>query len=97
MKKDEPKGTSQYDKSTFYWAVTYQANKRCKPHIVRIYPRGNDARQYALSSNRHFKEQGFGDWHFAVKRFMFYFKGTEIDAYEHEWQRVEMRKTRLPA
>lgn len=81
----------QYDKTGFYWAVIYKPH-RSKGHITAIYPRGRDAEMEVNRSNRHWKEQGWAPaW--SVKRFKFFFRGTEIDAYEHSWERKEKRLT----
>ncbi len=72
----------QYDKNDWYWAVMH------KKHIVAIYPRFSEARQHAFHSNKRWEANGWApNW--TTKRFRFYFKGSEIDAYEHEWQRTE--------
>ena len=83
----------RYDSSGFYWALMYQPSRRAKPYISAIYPKHGDARSRAVDCNRHWKEQGLGEnglvsW--TVKRFKFYFRGTEIDAYAHEFQRQEV-------
>lgn len=80
-----------YDKKGFFWAVMYRPNFRCKPHITCLYPRETEARQDVFHTNRRWKEQGFGDNKWSVKRFFFYFRGSEIDAYEHEWFRAEKK------
>lgn len=75
--------------SEFYWAVMYQANRRCKPYITRFYRKGRDAHVHKNKSNKDFEGSGFGNWHYSVKRYRFYFKGTEVDAYEHEFTRKQ--------
>lgn len=81
--------TVPYDKSCFMWALTYKPNSRCKPHITQMYVNGNEAKREAYSINRRWKEQGMGENHWGVKRYMFRFRGEEIDAYEHSWERKE--------
>ena len=83
--------SSIYDKNCFYWAVTYKPNQRSKEHIVCLYPTHDSARRDAFQSNKRFKECGFSEKHFSTKRFMFRFKGKEIDAYEHEFKRKEKK------
>lgn len=83
----------RYDSNRFYWALMYQASRRCVPRISEIHPRQSDAKRRAMDCNRYWKEQGLGKevvkaW--TVKRFKFYFRGTEIDAYAHEFQREEV-------
>lgn len=73
------------------WAVMYKPSGRAKPHITAMYPRGDDARRQVLGINRDWEKQGFGGSHWSVKRFFFYFRGDEIDAYEHSWQRSEVK------
>lgn len=81
-----------YDKNQFMWGLMYQAHKGCKPHIVRMYPRGRDAQREANRTNTRWREQGFKDDCWSVKRFKFYYRGAEIDAYEHDWERTEANK-----
>ncbi len=88
----DTKNARPYDKSGFYWAVMYKPRGISKPHICSIHPNWDDARRQVLGANRRWKEQGMGDWHWSVKRFMFRFRGSEIDAFEHEWRRREKRK-----
>lgn len=79
-----------YDSNSYYWALMYKPSGRGKAHIVCLYPKGNDARSEALRINKSPFWEGKNAW--SVKRFHFYFRGTEIDAYAHEFQRIEKKK-----
>jgi len=82
IKKEEQVVSVPYDKNCFFWGVMYKPSSRAKPHVVSLHPKGNDARRIALHNNRQWEKEGWGaKW--SVKRFKFYFKGEEIDAYEH--------------
>lgn len=71
-----------YDRNGFWWGVTY--GKR----IVHFYPRWGDARSHAFQQNLIWEKNGWGkQW--GTKRFKFYMKGAEVDAYEHDWERTE--------
>ena len=71
-----------YTRNDFYWAVMY------KRRITAIYPRESDARTTVFKSNLTWQKNGWKkDW--SVKRFRYYFRGSEIDAYEHEYRRKE--------
>lgn len=89
--KESPPYARDYRKTDFYWAVMYKPSARAKPHIICIYPRHRDAVIEAMGINRRWKEQGFGDQYFSVMRFRFRFKGVEIDAYQHIFERNEKR------
>ncbi len=91
MAKPTPDG-KVYDKKGFYWGVMYRANHRCKPYITALYPTGRQAEIQVIGINRSWEKQGLGANHWSVKRFFFYFKGSEIDAYEHDWHRLEKHK-----
>ena len=82
IKKENIHG-HEYDKDAFFWGVMYKASgSRGKPHIVSLHPRGRDAERIVKSNNRRWEENGWQPgW--SLKRFKFYFKGEEIDAYEH--------------
>lgn len=75
-----------YDKIEFAWAIMYKANARCRPHVCYFYTSGLEARREANLLNR--KDSILsGKW--SVKRFRFYYRGSEIDAYEHDFERRE--------
>lgn len=76
-------------KKCFMWAVMYQPNLKSKPHVVKLYPTERDAKVEVYQANKRWKDLGYGHWHWNVKRFVLYFRGDEIDAYDHEWLRTE--------
>ena len=92
MKKLKEPFTVPYDRNQFMWGLMYQANRRCKPHVVRMYPRGRDAQREANYNNRYWEKEFGKNWCWQVKRFKFYYRGSEIDAYEHDWERTEANK-----
>ncbi len=75
----------KYDSNGWYWACMY------RKRIVALYPRHYEARERAFRANLDWEKNGWPrEW--STKRFRFYFKGLEIDAYEHEWERTEKQK-----
>lgn len=84
MTKEEKVISVPYDKKQMFWAVMY------RKQIVCLYPRGRDAEREVNLNNTTWKNRGWGTpWH--VKRFKYMFKGEEIDAYEHIYQRTEKK------
>lgn len=53
-----------------------------------MYPRHNDAREHCMSSNKRWKDNGWEEA-YTVVRFQGHFRGTEIDIYEHKYERHE--------
>lgn len=89
-KRQPPKVHGQpYDKSHFMWGLMYRHRASSKPRVVRMYERGRDAQREANMINSRWEKEYGWKGHWSVKRFMFYFRGAEIDAYEHEWERLE--------
>lgn len=88
MREKKPTGNEyKTPERQWYWAVMYKPSGRSKPYVTILYPRWREAKQHAIASNREWTRNGWRDA-FSVKRFAFYFRGSEIDAYEHEWSRV---------
>lgn len=83
MKKEKIIG-KLYDRTAWFWAVMH------KRHITAIYPRYDEARREVFFSNQRWEKLGWGrEWY--AKRFKYHFRGTEIDAYEHEFKRKEKK------
>lgn len=89
MRQQEEKRVEgrRYDSTGYYWALMYKPSGRAKPHIVALYPHGNDARREATRINHEPFWSGKKQW--STKRFKLYFRGTEVDMYEHLFSRVE--------
>lgn len=80
-------GGKDYRKTDFFWAVVYMNR------ISAIYPRQADARREAYPLNARWERNGWGR-PFRIVRFRYHFKGAEIDAYVHSWERTEAPKKR---
>ena len=92
MKERKPTGNKIYDGApVWFWAVMYKPSGRSKPYITTLYPRWKEAKSNAHDANRQWEQLGWRKA-FSTKRFRFYFKGLEIDAYEHMWERSEAIK-----
>lgn len=91
MKKRPPAvHGNTYDTNHFMWALMYRHKMSAKPRIVRMYERARDAQMEANRINAEWRDKyGWSDKHWSTRRFMFYFRGVEIDAYEHDWERKE--------
>lgn len=70
--------------NVFYWAIMYGQRPE------KFYRCGRDAQRSCNQSNTWFEKQGVS-CRYWVKRFKFNFKGSEVDIYEHEWQRKEKK------
>ena len=84
MKKEPKIGGREYDSNAFYWAKMY------RNRIQSLHDREGDVRGDVLKLNREWERNGWNkEW--SVKRFKLYFRGEEIDSYEHSWERNEKR------
>lgn len=84
MKKKPVIGGKEYDTQGFYWAKIY------RNRITALYPNEREARQGVLGANATWEKNNWPrEW--SVKRFKFYFKGTEIDGFQHYWEREEVK------
>ena len=95
MKKKRPvvKG-NRYDTTAMYWAVMYNPFGRSKPYIVTLYTRYSEAKSHMRRSNNQWEKNGWKPA-FTVQRFMLYFRGNEVDMYEHRWERVEKKPKKI--
>lgn len=88
MKEKRPTGYRYNEGPVWFWAVMYKPRGRAKPYITVLYPRWKEAKSHVMEANREWAKNGWREA-FSTKRFRFYYRGIEIDAYEHMWDRKE--------